>query len=67
STYHILIDTGVVSESSSCDPLNPCTTRWLGFEHGWSTIQVGAFCCFLFIIGLGLHALAKPSESPAEA
>jgi len=22
---------------------------------------------FLFIIGLGLHALAKPSESPAEA
>ena len=67
STYHILIDTGVVSESSSCDPLNPCTVRWAWADHWYSTIQVGAFCCFLFIIGLGLHALAKPSESPAEA
>ena len=67
STYHILIDTGVVSESSTCDPLNPCTVRWAWADHWYSTIQVGAFCCFLFIIGLGLHALAKPSESPAEA
>ena len=67
SMWHIAIDVGIVSEGSSCDPLNPCTTRWKGFEHGWSTIQVGAFCCFLFIIGLGLHATAKPTESPAEA
>lgn len=67
STWHILIDLGVISEGDSCDPLNPCTTRWQGFENGWSTIQVGAFCCFLFIIGLGLHAVAKPSASPSEA
>ena len=67
STWHVLLDTGVVSEGTSCDPLNPCTIRWSWATNWFSTIQVGAFCCFLFIIGLGLHALAKPSESPAEA
>lgn len=67
SMWHIALDLGIIPEGTACDPLNPCTTRWKGFEHGWSSIQVGAFCCFLFIIGLGLHAVAKPSESPAEA
>ncbi|MEZ5321860.1 MAG: hypothetical protein R2698_07280 [Microthrixaceae bacterium] len=59
STYHILIDVGAISDPGSCDPSNPCTLRWKGFDHGWSTIQVGALCCFVFIIGLGLHALAR--------
>lgn len=67
SAYHILIDTGVVSEGTSCDPLNPCTTRWKGFLEPWNSIQVCAACCFLFIIGLGLHATAKPTQPPVEA
>jgi len=70
STWHIALDIGWISEGDSCDPLNPCTTRWNGFENSWSTIQVGALCCFLFIIGLGLHALASPdstTQPPVEA
>lgn len=71
SVWHILLDVGWISESSSCDPNNPCTLRWGwagdGVGQWFATIQVGAFCCFLFIIGLGLHALAPSTESPAEA
>jgi len=71
STWHILLDLDWVGGSSSCDPNVPCTLRWGwagdGLGQWFATIQAGAFCCFLFIIGLALHALAKPTESPAEA
>ena len=69
SVWHILLDTGVVSEGTSCDPNNPCTLRWGwagdGLGQWFATIQVGAFCCFLFIIGVGLHALAPRSTPTA--
>ena len=67
SIWHVLLDVGVISDTGSCDPTNPCTLRWQGFDHPWSTIQVGAGCCFLFIIGLGIHALARPTDTPVEA
>lgn len=67
STWHILLDWKVVEDVGACDINVPCTGRWNGFEHGWSTIQVGAFCCFLFIIGLGVHALRRPTQTHAEA
>lgn len=66
STWHILIDWGVVSEGTSCDPNNPCTLRWNGFDTPYTTIQVGAFMCFLFIIGLGLHALRNRPVTVSE-
>jgi len=67
SLWHIGLDVGWITDNGSCDPAVPCTVRWAWATNGWTTIQVGAFCCFLFIIGLGLHALAKPSKTPSEA
>ncbi|MFN8052356.1 MAG: disulfide bond formation protein B [Acidimicrobiales bacterium] len=71
STWHIALDVGWIPDKGSCDPAVPCTVRWAWASNGATTIQVGAFCCFLFIIGLGLHAIAKPSPTsptaPAEA
>ena len=71
STWHILVDTRVIDDTGSCDPTNPCTVRWAyagsGLGQWYLTIQVGAFCCFLFIIGLGLHALARRPEPALEA
>lgn len=63
SSWHIALDLGWVTDVGACDVSVPCTGRWAGFENGWSTIQVGAFCCFLFIIGLGLHALARRDDA----
>jgi disulfide bond formation protein DsbB len=66
STYHILLDTGVVTDTGSCDPNNPCTLRWpyagTGTGYWYLTIQVGAFCCFLFIIGMALHGLFRSTD-----
>lgn len=70
SLWHIAIDVGWIEDLGSCDPNVPCTVRWAWATNGWTTIQVGAFCCFLFILGLGLHAVARrpvPSESAVEA
>ena len=72
SAWHIAIDRIPGLDTGSCDPAVPCTVRWKGFdnEFGFVTIQVLALCCFLFIIGMGLHALARPvhpfTESEAE-
>ena len=67
SGWHMLIDYGVISEGTSCDPYNPCTTRWKGFLSDYNTIQLCAFMCFLFIIGLGLHALRHRPTTIAPA
>lgn len=67
SVYHMLIDYRVISEGESCDPLNPCTTRWKGFLGDFNTIQLCAFFCFLFIIGLSLHAVRNRPTTAVEA
>lgn len=66
STWHIAIDLRWIEDLGSCSVGSPCTTRWNGFDQGYSTIQVGAFCCFLFIIGAGLHGLARDTLTPVE-
>lgn len=67
STYHILLDWKVINPKTACSSSVPCDVRWNGFEGPLSTIQVGAFCCFLFIIGMCIHALAARSSTSVEA
>lgn len=67
SLWHVGLDVGWISSDGSCDPSVPCTVRWAWATNAWTTIQVGALCCFLFIIGLGLHALKRPADIAPEA
>jgi disulfide bond formation protein DsbB len=51
STYHILVERGVVSESTSCDPTNPCSLIWVE-RLGYLTIPTMALSGFLLILTL---------------
>ena len=61
SVYHIAIENGVLAEGGSCDPTNPCTVNWLDTPGVPEpiTIPVLALCCFVFILGVGLHDLHR--------
>src|SRR5690606_29884142 len=49
SCYHIVIERFPDLESSSCDPLNPCSIKWV--EHfGFVTIPTMALAGFLAIV-----------------
>lgn len=51
SAYHIGLERGWLSESTSCDPTVPCSSPW--FEQwGFVTLAVMAFCGFAAIIAL---------------
>ena len=51
--YHVLLERGVVTESSACDPDNPCTLDWLqGKWNGWITIPSMAFVGFCATLAL---------------
>lgn len=51
SAYHIGLERGWLSESTSCDPTVPCSAPW--FEQwGFVTLAVMAFCAFAAIIAL---------------
>jgi len=53
SLYHVLLERNVVTESSSCDPNNPCTLDWLGHKWGgWITIPSMALVGFLATFAL---------------
>jgi hypothetical protein len=59
STYHVLVERFPSLESGACEPLNPCTIRWV--EHfGYLTIPVMALSGFVFILAL----LSVPRGSP---
>jgi disulfide bond formation protein DsbB len=51
STYHILVERGIVSESTSCDPNNPCSLIWVE-RLGYLTIPTMALSGFLLILTL---------------
>jgi len=49
SAYHILIERFPSLESSSCDPNNPCSLKWVE-ELGYVTIPVMALTGFVSIV-----------------
>jgi disulfide bond formation protein DsbB len=53
SVYHILIEQGVVGQSTACLVSAPggCATKWIE-EFGYVTIPVLALTAFLLMIGL---------------
>lgn len=51
SIYHVLVERGIVEESASCDPTNPCSLKWVE-EFGYLTIPTMALSAFLLIITL---------------
>ena len=51
STYHILVERGIVKESASCDPTNPCSLIWVD-RLGYLTIPTMALSGFLLILTL---------------
>jgi hypothetical protein len=51
STYHILVERGIVTESASCDPNNPCSLIWVK-RLGYLTIPTMALSGFLLILTL---------------
>lgn len=57
STHHILVERGVVTESASCDPTNPCSLIWVN-RLGYLTIPTMALSGFLLIITLLLVSRA---------
>jgi len=59
SGYHILVERGVIAESSVCEVDNPCTIRWV--QHlGYITIPVMAASAFALV--LTLVALARDAR-----
>lgn len=61
SIYHLLIERfPSLSSSTSCDPANPCSIRWVE-RFGYLTIPAMALSGFALI--LALMAIARPSAS----
>ena len=59
STYHLLVERFPSLESGSCDPLNPCSIRWV--EHfGYLTIPAMALSGFVLILALLTTARRSP-------
>ena len=51
STYHVLVERFPSLESGSCDPLNPCSIRWVE-RFGYLTIPAMALSGFVLILAL---------------
>ena len=51
STYHVLVERGLVKESASCDPTNPCSLIWVK-RLGYLTIPTMALSGFALILTL---------------
>ncbi len=65
SCYHILIENFPQLESSSCDPLNPCSLKWVE-KFGYVTIPVMALTGFIAISLLLLaHAMSEKRQPPS--
>ncbi|HRW36266.1 MAG: disulfide bond formation protein B [Acidimicrobiales bacterium] len=63
SIWHLLVERYPTLESGSCDPTNPCSTKWVE-EWGYLTIPAMALSGFALI--LVLLAAARPTVSPEE-
>ena len=64
SAYHILVERGIVKESVSCDPTNPCSLNWVP-HLGYLTIPTMALSGFLLI--LTLLAVSRAGNRPGSA
>ena len=64
SVYHILVERGIVKESASCDPTNPCSLNWVP-HLGYLTIPTMALSGFLLI--LTLLAVSRAGNRPGSA
>ncbi|CAN5557093.1 hypothetical protein BH10ACT1_BH10ACT1_04370 [soil metagenome] len=65
STFHVLVEHYPNLETSSCDPNNPCSIKWVE-EFGYLTIPTMALSGFALI--LVLLAVARPrSTAPSDA
>lgn len=67
SVYHILVERGIVKESASCDPTNPCSLIWVK-RLGYLTIPTMALSGFLLILTLLAVSWARirPGSSDSE-
>jgi disulfide bond formation protein DsbB len=63
SIYHILIERGVVKESASCDPTNPCSLNWVP-QLGYLTIPTMALSGFALILTLLAVSRAGDHSAP---
>jgi disulfide bond formation protein DsbB len=63
SIWHLLIERYPTLESSSCDPTNPCSFKWVE-EWGYLTIPGMALSGFALIGVLLLIARPHPQETP---
>ena len=64
STYHVLVERGVVKESATCDPNNPCSLIW--FERlGYLTLPAMALSGFLLILALLMASRAADRFDPS--
>jgi disulfide bond formation protein DsbB len=66
SIWHLVVEANPTLGSGSCDPTNPCSTKWVE-EFGYLTIPGMALSGFLLIITL-LTTVSAPSSdlSPEE-
>jgi disulfide bond formation protein DsbB len=64
SVYHLLVENGVVGQSSACLVSAPggCATKWID-EFGYVTIPTLALTGFLLLIGLLVLAAAGSEEA----
>jgi disulfide bond formation protein DsbB len=60
SAYHVLIERFPNLESSTCDPNNPCSLKWVE-KFGFVTIPLMALAAFAAIICL-LNIRSKPTK-----
>lgn len=63
SIWHLIVEANPTLESGSCDPTNPCSTKWVD-QWGYLTIPGMALSGFALI--LVLLAAARPPVSPEE-
>jgi disulfide bond formation protein DsbB len=52
SIYHYLIEWNVISEGSSCDPLNPCSALPFDRQYGFVSLAFMALAGFAFVISV---------------
>lgn len=62
SLYHIGLQEGLISEGTSCDPANPCSTKWaIDDKLGFVTIPMMALFGFVFIMAMAGTAMRRRS------
>jgi disulfide bond formation protein DsbB len=67
STYHVLLERFPSLESSSCDPNNPCSLKWVE-KFGYVTIPVMALTAFLStLLLLRIHSRYQQISSENES